>query len=171
MKWTNGNLYWQVLLNIFRLLWAMLWHNESWRRTLSRAGWAPKGLLAMSSVYLFGALVSSFGPYQVLCLYQDRQLKIRDLVLSSHDRAVRNCPWTMGLWKNYLLALERHGAEHQTVSGSVCTHDKCLAGSGKWEPKWCLMLIHWCHMACMQANLWLGNGIQNGILCLCARVI
>ncbi|KAM4616482.1 squamous cell carcinoma antigen recognized by T-cells 3 isoform 2-T2 [Polymixia lowei] len=48
--------------------------------------------------------------------YLDRQLKIKDLVLSSHDRAVRNCPWTMGLWKSYLLALERHGAEHQTVS-------------------------------------------------------
>ncbi|KAJ8379381.1 hypothetical protein SKAU_G00001590 [Synaphobranchus kaupii] len=48
--------------------------------------------------------------------YLDRQLKIRDLVLPSHDRAVRNCPWTMGLWKNYLMALERHGAEHQTVS-------------------------------------------------------
>uniref|UniRef100_A0A4W5M8F6 Spliceosome associated factor 3, U4/U6 recycling protein n=1 Tax=Hucho hucho TaxID=62062 RepID=A0A4W5M8F6_9TELE len=49
--------------------------------------------------------------------YLDRQLKIKDLVLSSHDRAVRNCPWTMGLWKNYLLALERHGADHQTISG------------------------------------------------------
>ncbi|XP_071389169.1 squamous cell carcinoma antigen recognized by T-cells 3 [Centroberyx affinis] len=48
--------------------------------------------------------------------YLDRQLKIKDIVLSSHDRAVRNCPWTMGLWKSYLLALERHGAEHQTVS-------------------------------------------------------
>uniref|UniRef100_A0A674BNS3 Spliceosome associated factor 3, U4/U6 recycling protein n=1 Tax=Salmo trutta TaxID=8032 RepID=A0A674BNS3_SALTR len=48
--------------------------------------------------------------------YLDRQLKIKDLVLSSHDRAVRNCPWTMGLWKNYLLALERHGADHQTIS-------------------------------------------------------
>ncbi|XP_036383743.1 squamous cell carcinoma antigen recognized by T-cells 3 [Megalops cyprinoides] len=48
--------------------------------------------------------------------YLDRQLKIKDLVLTSHDRAVRNCPWTMGLWKSYLLALERHGAEHQTVS-------------------------------------------------------
>uniref|UniRef100_A0A667ZV56 Spliceosome associated factor 3, U4/U6 recycling protein n=1 Tax=Myripristis murdjan TaxID=586833 RepID=A0A667ZV56_9TELE len=48
--------------------------------------------------------------------YLDRQLKIKDLVLSSHDRAVRNCPWTMGLWKSYLLALERHGAEHQTIS-------------------------------------------------------
>lgn len=48
--------------------------------------------------------------------YLDRQLKIKDLVLSSHDRAVRNCPWTMSLWKNYLLALERHGADHTTFS-------------------------------------------------------
>ncbi|KAK6476443.1 squamous cell carcinoma antigen recognized by T-cells 3-like [Huso huso] len=51
-----------------------------------------------------------------LTQYLDRQLKIKDLVLSSHDRAVRNCPWTVGLWKSYLLALERHGAEHKTVS-------------------------------------------------------
>ncbi|XP_051520916.1 squamous cell carcinoma antigen recognized by T-cells 3 [Myxocyprinus asiaticus] len=49
--------------------------------------------------------------------YLDRQLKIKELVLSAHERAVRNCPWTMGLWKSYLLALERHGAEHQTVAG------------------------------------------------------
>nr|XP_020450084.1 squamous cell carcinoma antigen recognized by T-cells 3 [Monopterus albus] len=48
--------------------------------------------------------------------YLDRQLKIKELVLSTHERAVRNCPWTMGLWKSYLLALERHGADHQTVS-------------------------------------------------------
>ncbi|XP_072290243.1 squamous cell carcinoma antigen recognized by T-cells 3 [Eucyclogobius newberryi] len=47
--------------------------------------------------------------------YLDRQLKIKDLVLSAHDRAVRNCPWTMGLWKGYILALERHCADHQTV--------------------------------------------------------
>ncbi|XP_061585123.1 squamous cell carcinoma antigen recognized by T-cells 3 [Cololabis saira] len=49
-------------------------------------------------------------------LYLDRQLKIKDLVLSSHERAVRNCPWTMSLWKKYLLALERHGTDHLTVS-------------------------------------------------------
>ncbi|KAJ3603768.1 hypothetical protein NHX12_028509 [Muraenolepis orangiensis] len=48
--------------------------------------------------------------------YLDRQLKIKDLVLSAHERAVRNCPWTMGLWKSYLLALERHGAEHHIVT-------------------------------------------------------
>ena len=56
-----------------------------------------------------------------LLLPQDRQLKIKDLVLSSHNRAVRNCPWTMGLWKNYLLALERHGADHHTISGNHWT--------------------------------------------------
>ncbi|XP_061624356.1 squamous cell carcinoma antigen recognized by T-cells 3 [Phyllopteryx taeniolatus] len=48
--------------------------------------------------------------------YLDRQLKIKDLVLSTHDRAVRNCPWTMGLWKSYLQAVERHGGTHQTIS-------------------------------------------------------
>ncbi|XP_015240538.1 PREDICTED: squamous cell carcinoma antigen recognized by T-cells 3 [Cyprinodon variegatus] len=48
--------------------------------------------------------------------YLDRQLKIKDLVLSTHERAVRNCPWTMSLWKSYLQALERHGADHQIVS-------------------------------------------------------
>uniref|UniRef100_A0A3Q2YTI2 Spliceosome associated factor 3, U4/U6 recycling protein n=1 Tax=Hippocampus comes TaxID=109280 RepID=A0A3Q2YTI2_HIPCM len=48
--------------------------------------------------------------------YLDRQLKIKDLVLSTHDRAVRNCPWTMSLWKSYLQAIERHGGTHQTVS-------------------------------------------------------
>ncbi len=53
-----------------------------------------------------------------LFFFQDRQLKIKDLVLSARERAVRNCPWTMGLWKSYLLALERHGAGHQTVTGT-----------------------------------------------------
>ncbi|XP_054904958.1 squamous cell carcinoma antigen recognized by T-cells 3 [Poeciliopsis prolifica] len=48
--------------------------------------------------------------------YLDRQLKIKDLVLPTHERAVRNCPWTMSLWKSYLQALERHGADHQSVS-------------------------------------------------------
>ncbi|XP_024909459.1 squamous cell carcinoma antigen recognized by T-cells 3-like [Cynoglossus semilaevis] len=51
--------------------------------------------------------------------YLDRQLKIKEVVLSAHERAVRNCPWTMGLWKSYLQALERHGADHQTVSGQL----------------------------------------------------
>lgn len=50
--------------------------------------------------------------------YLDRHLKLKDLVLSTHERAVRNCPWTVSLWKNYLLAQERHSVEHATVSST-----------------------------------------------------
>ncbi|KAM4708717.1 squamous cell carcinoma antigen recognized by T-cells 3 isoform 2-T2 [Discoglossus pictus] len=48
--------------------------------------------------------------------YLDRQLKVKDLVLSAHDRAARNCPWTVGLWKRYLLAMERHNVDHHIVA-------------------------------------------------------
>lgn len=50
--------------------------------------------------------------------YLDRQLKVKDLVLSVHSRAVRNCPWTVALWSRYLLAMERHGLDHQTISAT-----------------------------------------------------
>ncbi|CAH2295077.1 squamous cell carcinoma antigen recognized by T-cells 3 isoform X1 [Pelobates cultripes] len=48
--------------------------------------------------------------------YLDRQLKVKDLVLSAHDRAARNCPWTVGLWKSYILAMERHCVDHNIVT-------------------------------------------------------
>ncbi|XP_010135250.1 PREDICTED: squamous cell carcinoma antigen recognized by T-cells 3, partial [Buceros rhinoceros silvestris] len=48
--------------------------------------------------------------------YLDRQLKVKELVLSAHDRAVRNCPWTVGLWIRYLLAMERHRVDHGVIS-------------------------------------------------------
>lgn len=38
-------------------------------------------------------------------------------MLSACQRAVRNCPWTVKLWSQYLLAMERHHVEHQKVSG------------------------------------------------------
>ncbi|XP_008847168.1 squamous cell carcinoma antigen recognized by T-cells 3 isoform X2 [Nannospalax galili] len=50
--------------------------------------------------------------------YLDRQLKVKDLVLSVHSRAVRNCPWTVALWSRYLLAMERHGVDHQMISAT-----------------------------------------------------
>ncbi|XP_007448304.1 PREDICTED: squamous cell carcinoma antigen recognized by T-cells 3 isoform X3 [Lipotes vexillifer] len=50
--------------------------------------------------------------------YLDRQLKVKDLVLSVHSRAVRNCPWTVALWSRYLLAMERHGVDHRVISDS-----------------------------------------------------
>ncbi|XP_059532030.1 squamous cell carcinoma antigen recognized by T-cells 3 isoform X2 [Myotis daubentonii] len=56
--------------------------------------------------------------------YLDRQLKVKDLVLSVHHRAVRNCPWTVGLWSRYLLAMERHGVDHHVIS---VTFEKALS--------------------------------------------
>ncbi|XP_055261613.1 squamous cell carcinoma antigen recognized by T-cells 3 isoform X3 [Moschus berezovskii] len=56
--------------------------------------------------------------------YLDRQLKVKDLVLSVHSRAVRNCPWTVALWSRYLLAMERHGVEHRVIS---VTFEKALS--------------------------------------------
>ncbi|KAM5238138.1 squamous cell carcinoma antigen recognized by T-cells 3 isoform 1-T1 [Ctenodactylus gundi] len=55
--------------------------------------------------------------------YLDRQLKVKDLVLSVHSRAVRNCPWTVALWSRYLLAMERHGVDHGEIS---VTFEKAL---------------------------------------------
>lgn len=42
---------------------------------------------------------------------------MKELVLSAHERAVRNCPWTVKLWNQYLLAMERHQAEHGLILG------------------------------------------------------
>ncbi|XP_045697651.1 squamous cell carcinoma antigen recognized by T-cells 3 isoform X3 [Phyllostomus hastatus] len=56
--------------------------------------------------------------------YLDRQLKVKDLVLSVHGRAVRNCPWTVALWSRYLLAMERHGVDHQVMAA---TFEKALS--------------------------------------------
>lgn len=53
--------------------------------------------------------------------YLDRQLRVKDLVLSVHSRAVRNCPWTVALWTRYLLAMERHGVDHQMISATFET--------------------------------------------------
>ncbi|XP_032703330.1 squamous cell carcinoma antigen recognized by T-cells 3 isoform X3 [Lontra canadensis] len=56
--------------------------------------------------------------------FLDRQLKVKDLVLSVHNRAVRNCPWTVALWSRYLLAMERHGVDHQVIA---VTFEKALS--------------------------------------------
>lgn len=44
---------------------------------------------------------------------------MKEVVLSAHERAVRNCPWTVKLWSQYLLAMERHHMEHQVISGRI----------------------------------------------------
>ena len=47
--------------------------------------------------------------------YLDRKLKIKDLALSVHRRAVRNCPWISQLWENFIRAMERNSADDQSV--------------------------------------------------------
>lgn len=69
-------------------------------------------------------------------LFQDRQLKVKELVLSAHDRAVRNCPWTVGLWIRYLLAMERHRVEHSIISGKERTRkysSELLSALQMWQ--------------------------------------
>ncbi|XP_077995883.1 spliceosome associated factor 3, U4/U6 recycling protein-like [Glandiceps talaboti] len=47
--------------------------------------------------------------------YLDSQLKIGGVSLAAHKRAVRNCPWSVYLWLDYLLALERYKEPHDKV--------------------------------------------------------
>ncbi|XP_054717886.1 squamous cell carcinoma antigen recognized by T-cells 3-like [Uloborus diversus] len=47
--------------------------------------------------------------------YMDQVLKIEDLSLPVHERAVRNCPWCVQLWTGYLRALERFGKPHEKI--------------------------------------------------------
>ena len=37
--------------------------------------------------------------------FKDTKLNIAEVVLPVHERAVRNCPWVVSLWCNYLKAL------------------------------------------------------------------
>lgn len=53
--------------------------------------------------------------WQSYCKYLDTQIKIGEIVVPVHERAVRNCPWSVQLWISYLKALERHGKPHDVV--------------------------------------------------------
>ena len=48
---------------------------------------------------------------------QGKELKISSLVLAAHARSVRNCPWTVVLWVNYLQALERLEEPRDKIKG------------------------------------------------------
>lgn len=45
--------------------------------------------------------------------YMDTKLNIPDIILPVHERAVRNCPWVVALWNNYLKAMERTGQTYE----------------------------------------------------------
>ncbi|XP_076344868.1 spliceosome associated factor 3, U4/U6 recycling protein-like isoform X2 [Tachypleus tridentatus] len=51
--------------------------------------------------------------------FLDTQLKIPSLSLSTHERAVRNCPWSVILWINYIQALERYKQPYDKVKETV----------------------------------------------------
>lgn len=53
--------------------------------------------------------------WQKYTKYLDTQLKIDNIVLPVHERAVRNCPWSVTLWINYILAMERHKQSHENI--------------------------------------------------------
>ncbi|XP_076434791.1 spliceosome associated factor 3, U4/U6 recycling protein-like [Babylonia areolata] len=55
--------------------------------------------------------------------YLDEKLKIRSISMAAYDRALRNCPWSGALWRNYVLALERNAQPFDVVKGAM---DKAL---------------------------------------------
>ena len=36
-----------------------------------------------------------------------------------YERAVRNCPWCVQLWQNYILLFERMGQSYEKIKGMV----------------------------------------------------
>ena len=47
--------------------------------------------------------------------YAAKHVKFPEVVLSVHERAVRNCPWVMALWQSYALTSERLNQPHAKV--------------------------------------------------------
>ncbi|XP_072043836.1 LOW QUALITY PROTEIN: squamous cell carcinoma antigen recognized by T-cells 3-like [Amphiura filiformis] len=57
--------------------------------------------------------------------YLTDQLKIKSVVLSVSERAVRNCPWSLILWEGLLRAQEKYEEEHNTIKD---TFERALLG-------------------------------------------
>ncbi|NXP36125.1 SART3 protein, partial [Leiothrix lutea] len=79
------------------------------------------GVLPLCILDILGTVGNSLSAFIIFLSVAENtslawQLKVKELVLSAHDRAVRNCPWTVGLWIRYLLAMERHRVEHSIIS-------------------------------------------------------
>lgn len=49
--------------------------------------------------------------------WQDTKLKVDAVSIPCHERAVRNCPWSVDLWLSHLKALERSHQSHDRVKG------------------------------------------------------
>ena len=45
-------------------------------------------------------------------------MKVESVSLPVYERAVRNCPWCVQLWQNYILLFERMGQSYEKVKGT-----------------------------------------------------
>ena len=48
---------------------------------------------------------------------QDMNIRVKEIVMSVYERAVRNCPWSADLWLGYVKAMERNRCTHNKVLG------------------------------------------------------
>ncbi|CAK8690689.1 unnamed protein product [Clavelina lepadiformis] len=76
--------------------------------------------------------------------YLVRTLKSSAIVVSVHDRSVRNCPWTSELWRMYLHALERHGAPHEKLESVL---EEALAAGFSSPGDYSFLWQTWCDQA------------------------
>ncbi|XP_028400531.1 squamous cell carcinoma antigen recognized by T-cells 3-like isoform X2 [Dendronephthya gigantea] len=73
--------------------------------------------------------------------YMDTKLNIADVVLPVHERATRNCPWVVGLWCNYLRALERTGQNPEKVQETLERGLSSLSSTAQDSASlWCCFL-------------------------------
>ncbi|XP_053375966.1 squamous cell carcinoma antigen recognized by T-cells 3-like isoform X2 [Mercenaria mercenaria] len=49
--------------------------------------------------------------------YLDHTLRVPSVSINVFERSVRNCPWCVQLWQNYILTLERSGETFEKVKG------------------------------------------------------
>lgn len=62
----------------------------------------------------------------LLCtIWQDHKLKLESVSEQVYERAVRNCPWCVQLWQNYILLLERMGKPYERVKGRGFAQKPC----------------------------------------------
>ncbi|KAL3858472.1 hypothetical protein ACJMK2_013061 [Sinanodonta woodiana] len=48
--------------------------------------------------------------------YLDQHLRsVKSVIMQTYHRAVRNCPWSVHIWQNYLLAMERFEEKHDKI--------------------------------------------------------
>ena len=63
----------------------------------------------------------NFSVYMVAIgiIFQDHKLKVESVSVGVYERAVRNCPWCVQLWQNYILLFERMGQSYEKIKGRV----------------------------------------------------